>query len=325
MNSLYPSGSTNTSGGILTAVDLLNKASHREGSPRIMLVFTDGNSNAPPGVTNAMTAAKQGSISTFAIGIGPQTNQSELLEIASNDATHVMSMSSYQALSESFEMMNTQTCKISQKPDVGKTVNDSLVKDEKRYFCYDITSDGITVAIDVVIGKTESYYSYSLENPSSALNDGSISGRTFIPDLNKAAIRDMTNTTHTTKVCITVKGIEVVNNFTIDSDKGDTSKLKVTTISTITATASDDGDDGLLTIKHKAKEIAKKAFEKNKNYNRIANEICNQLSEMYSKEEWICVVGQNVEISEHQRAQSMFQFGFNVNDASVYIIVTMPD
>lgn len=319
MNSPYPAGSTNTSGGMLTAVDILKAAKHREGSPRIMLVFTDGGSNAPPGVTNSVAAAKQNSISTFAIGVGPQTNQSELLEIASSDPTHLLSMSSYQSLSESFEMMNTQTCKISQKPVIGKLVNDSLTKDEKRFFCYEINSDGITVAINVIVGQTESYYSYSVENPSSALNDGAIHGRTFIPDLKSSRVM---SDTQTTRVCITVKGIEVINNFTINSDRGDTSNLPV---SQTTTAPDDDGDDGLLTIKHKAKEIAKKAFEKNKDYNRIANEICNQLSEMYSKEEWICVVGQNVEISEHQRARSMFQFGFAVNEASVFIIVTMPD
>ena len=100
------------------------------------------------------------------------------------------------------------------------------------------------------------------------------------------------------------------------------------TFSTTTKIAStlapDEVEDGLLGIKNKARNIVKNAFNTLKDYNQIANQICNELSKSYSKEEWICVVGEKLSISEHQIPKSLFQFGFNMGTADVFIVVNVP-
>ena len=104
-----------------------------------------------------------------------------------------------------------------------------------------------------------------------------------------------------------------------------TPHLSEPTPSPVTSTpAPEEGDDGLLGIKNKARNIAKNAFNTLKDYNQIANQICNELSKLYSKEEWICVVGEKLSISEHQIPKSLFQFGFNMGTADVYIVVNVP-
>ena len=62
-----------------------------------------------------------------------------------------------------------------------------------------------------------------------------------------------------------------------------------------------------------------------KNYNQVTNQICNEMSKSYSKYDWICIVGEKMEISEHQVARTLFQFGFQLNSTDFYIIVNAPD
>ena len=305
ISSAYPGSSTNTADAILTAKDMLLKATHREGSPRIMAIFTDGAPDSVPDTITAAAEAVKSNITLFAIGIGASIQQDNLLAIAQNQPNHVFSMSSYKSLSESFEMMNTETCKITQKPDVGKKIVDTLTKDEKRFFCYDLPEIGITVSIEVHVGHTDAFYSYSLQNPSSALNDGTINGKTYIPILQSK------------RVCVTVKGLEIQNKFTINSEQGNKAVE-------ITSTVAPDEDD-LLHIRRKAQNIAKDALAALKNYNQVTNQICNEMSKSYSKYEWICIVGEKVEISEHQVPRTLFQFGFEMNSTDFYFIVNVPD
>ena len=125
-------------------------------------------------------------------------------------------MNSY---NESVQQINSQTCRVPQKPEVGKKVNnDKLSKYEKRYFKFDLPESGITVKIEVNKGKTRGYYSYTIENPSSAVNDGEFTNEVFIPYQKKYVLgRAKRTTDETMEVYVTIEGNEDHNEYSLDS------------------------------------------------------------------------------------------------------------
>ena len=125
-----------------------------------------------------------------------------------NDSRKVVLISSYNALLDTHTMINRDLCKMHQKPNIGVKVNDLLEKNEDRFFKFPLGSEGNLLKIEDHSGKTKAFFSFSNENPSSALNDGEIegSGETFIPE-------SMSNS----NFFVGVSGEEVLNNYSIES------------------------------------------------------------------------------------------------------------
>ena len=227
MKSPYPALDTQTDQGIDEAIGLLTKAHQREGTPKIMAIFTDGrpDPNSVPKVDISVDHAQSKNITIFAIGIGRDIGQDNLLRMTKNNPNRVFSMSSYKSLSESFKLINAETCKVPQKPAVGKNLTDILHQFEKRYFHYPLPREGITVKIHTHLGKCKGFFSYKHNNPSSALNDGEFEREVFIPykdsksDRFKRAVTD--NSTSNGTVFVTIEGKESNNNYTIASEQGD--------------------------------------------------------------------------------------------------------
>jgi hypothetical protein len=216
----HPKLGTNTSGAMLEAVQMFKHSEQRRGVPRVMTVFTDGVSDN--GVSDGTAEAKRNNISNFAVGIGTNIKQSELLEIAFGEPSHVFLRSSYKALGEFFDLMNSATCKVPQKPLFGEKISDSLAENEKRFFSYNLPKNGITISISALLGKVNAFYSYSMKTPSSAMNDGIIDGHAFVAADTCPCLRrnKKSGEENLNELFISVEGINEMNKYTILSQEG---------------------------------------------------------------------------------------------------------
>ena len=167
----YQGGWTFTNNALETAVGIFNNANVRAGLPRIMALFTDGMSTEK-NVSNIALAKALGVVS-FAVGIGSAINETELTQIAYGDTARVYKLDSYDSLKGFQRYLNSETCGVPITPRIGQVVADAVKLDERRYFKYDLSDDNnVKVMIDTTNGDTMGYYSFSVENPNSALHDG---------------------------------------------------------------------------------------------------------------------------------------------------------
>ena len=219
----YPGESTRTDLGIDDGTRILSNVTTKVGVPKVMAVFTDGNPDSVPWTLQAVNSATRSNITIFGIGIGSSIDYNNLLQMAKTPQ-RVLSITSYEALSQSFQQINSQTCRVPQNPEIGKRVdNDQLARNEKRYFKFAIPEKGITVKIEVNKGKTTGYYSYDTENPSSAVNDGEFTKEVFIQVQKKYMnvlddVKKEMNQTHS--VYVTIEGNEDHNQYSLDSSEG---------------------------------------------------------------------------------------------------------
>jgi len=235
LNATHPIGLTYTDNAILTAIDMLNNVTKvREGVPRILTIFTDGQST--DGVNQGPPLALNQSITSFAIGIGDEISQDELLLIANNDSSRVYTIQSYDALTEFFFKLNTLTCEVPQQPGLNSTVNDTLVGEEKRYYEFEIPLEGITISIQVGVGGVVGYYSYSEDTPSSALYDGFFDTATaFIPWRNLTLSRNQADGKGAV-VYVTIEGTTAENGYSIEAVEGDFAVTTEATTVTVPST-----------------------------------------------------------------------------------------
>lgn len=195
-------GGTQTNEAILEAMRMFGEIEERPGVPKIMTLFTDGQSAT--GVSNAWLA-QAANITSFAIGIGGY-NIIELVEIANNDTEHVFTLDDFDGLTEFFGRLNSETCSVPQKPGLNETIEEELEEKQWRFYLFDLHENGANVFLNVDEGAVESYYSYTFDKPSSALNDGVILPRTqanFVPP-NPSNL-----------LWISVRGLEEKNRFTL--------------------------------------------------------------------------------------------------------------
>uniref|UniRef100_A0A8B9JDP9 Collagen alpha-1(XXI) chain n=1 Tax=Astyanax mexicanus TaxID=7994 RepID=A0A8B9JDP9_ASTMX len=107
----YMGGNTNTGKAIKFANDKLFALSERapNGVAKIAVVLTDGKSQ--DGVQEAAEAARKKGIILFAIGVGSQTEESELMEIANKpSSTYVFYVEDYKAISKIREVIRQKLC-----------------------------------------------------------------------------------------------------------------------------------------------------------------------------------------------------------------------
>ncbi|CAG7836561.1 unnamed protein product [Allacma fusca] len=134
----FPSGGTNTNGAIKVALNLFKTAKPRPGVPKVLAVFTDGESNKgglhdKGGVPDIQQARADG-VTTYAVGIGPLIILSELMEIAQGQSGRVFSLRDFNALLQFFRNLHQQTCGESQQPSFGQGTGDTLKFNEHRLY-----------------------------------------------------------------------------------------------------------------------------------------------------------------------------------------------
>ncbi|XP_067466020.1 collagen alpha-1(XXI) chain isoform X1 [Thunnus thynnus] len=107
----YMGGNTRTGTAIKFALDKLFGLSERgpKGISRIAVVLTDGKSQDE--VLKAAEAARKKGVILFAIGVGSQTEEAELKEIANKPfSTYVFSVEDYKAISKIIQVIRQKLC-----------------------------------------------------------------------------------------------------------------------------------------------------------------------------------------------------------------------
>lgn len=107
----YMGGNTRTGTAIQFATDKLFGLSERgsKGISRIAVVLTDGKSQDE--VLKAAEAARKKGVILFAIGVGSETEESELRDIANKPvSTYVFSVKDYKAISKIREVIRQKLC-----------------------------------------------------------------------------------------------------------------------------------------------------------------------------------------------------------------------
>jgi len=217
-NAVQPQSTTATHLAIDDAVrELQNSNLLGTTAPKVILVLTDGHSNNNADTVVSAGKAKAAGIATFAVGIGSNVDRNELIQIAGDDENRVISTSNFDALLELTFTINSETCKVPQTPQFGQTVKDVVGVLEKRFFKYPVPSNGLTVTLTTQTGRSRGFYSYNFPTPSSAINDGIVDGKTFIPP--PPSTRAANNGGG---VFITVQGIQINTNYTLNAVQGNT-------------------------------------------------------------------------------------------------------
>jgi hypothetical protein len=213
----YPGMSTRTDLGIDDAVvQLQNSNLLGTTAPKIILVLTDGHSDDNSLTVASAANAETAGIATFAVGIGSNVDINELIAIAGNNPARVLSAGDFDSLIELIFTINSQTCKVPQTPSFGQVVKDAVAVKEKRFYKYAIPSTGLTVTLQDTTGRSRGFYSYNFPTPSSAVNDGIVDGRTFIPP------NPQPNARNSGGVFVAVQGIQINTNYTINAVQGNT-------------------------------------------------------------------------------------------------------
>lgn len=206
-----------------------------------MVIFTDGNPDDPQSALSAAERAKNSNIVIFAVAIGDTIDQYNLKEMASQQS-YVIPVTSYADLKYYFDKINSKTCSVPQTPDIGtKVEKDQLRRNEKRYLKLELSVEGITLKIENINGKAKGmaynsnnqnvwrilmkntclgYYSYTVENPSSANNDGEFTDEVFIAPLQSGVTRVKREDRNASSVYVTVQGQENENVYNLDSSEG---------------------------------------------------------------------------------------------------------
>lgn len=107
----YMGGNTRTGTAIKFATDKLFGLSERgpAGVSRIAVVLTDGKSQDE--VLKAAEAARKRGVILFAIGVGPETEEAELRDIANKpSSTYVFSVEDYKAISRIIQVIRQKLC-----------------------------------------------------------------------------------------------------------------------------------------------------------------------------------------------------------------------
>ncbi|XP_067662561.1 uncharacterized protein [Haliotis asinina] len=149
--------------------DLFTEAmGSRNGSSKVILLVTDGKSNASSRTVAAARRARKKGIIIFAIGVGRHVDNIELVGVASAPScTHVIELSEYSDLTALVSEIQERSCKA---PAVLKTGSYILPcsKDE----LYQILTDGPSTQVTVSVenGHVDIYGSLSYQSPSIAVN-----------------------------------------------------------------------------------------------------------------------------------------------------------
>jgi len=114
----YLTGGTNTGAAIqFVRQRFQNAALARDGAKQMMVVVTDGLSQQPQLTARAAQAARDQGVLMFAVGVGPNVDQTELKDIASKpDTDFVLSVDDFQALEGVTALLTRKTCRALVQP-----------------------------------------------------------------------------------------------------------------------------------------------------------------------------------------------------------------
>merc|ERR1719239_282917 len=109
----FRGGTTHTDRGLKsveTAFDKINGG--RDGVKNVLIVMTDGKSHNQNLTKEAADSIHQKDIDVFTIGIGNETDKTELEYIASNPHSNVFTVDDFDSLSNILHRLTEGTCKV---------------------------------------------------------------------------------------------------------------------------------------------------------------------------------------------------------------------
>jgi len=181
----YDAGSTCTGDSLREVYNILRNSARKD-IPRDMVIVTDGESNCGEPIGPVMQLIRALGVNSYALGVGDQINEDELLLIAGKK-DNIYYVDGYNALDRVLEAIKADVCYSSKpiKPNENVEVHGS--KGEVRYFNspVDVTA-GATVVLKAktstfshlnLLGISSAtplkvYYSTTVDNPNEDLKDG---------------------------------------------------------------------------------------------------------------------------------------------------------
>lgn len=217
---VYPGGGTQTHLPIIMALDMHNTTKTEDGRPQIMTVFTDGDTNDKKALNDTIPKLRNSTVQPIAVGIGSSIRRNELELIALGDTRNVFMLSDFDALDDFVYELSQKTCEAPQLPGLNKTYDDSLVKGEKRVYKIRITAMGLTISVNITVGKIKGFWSRSESLPSAAVNDGEFEGKVFIPPPGKSANLRQAEEDDPNDVYFAIEGVETRNDYKVGLTEG---------------------------------------------------------------------------------------------------------
>lgn len=139
-----------------------------------IVLLTDGRSDNSTETISEANRAKKFGIHILGVGIGA-VDETELNNI---DPGYISADSFYAAHSITTKVRDT-ACAVPENV-TPEGLNSTLQINFVQFYKYEIPLDGLTIVPTVVSGKVNIYYSFYYQTPSSALNEGSVQGPTYI-------------------------------------------------------------------------------------------------------------------------------------------------
>ncbi|KAK7099344.1 collagen alpha-5(VI) chain-like [Littorina saxatilis] len=107
----WPDGTTDTHQALLRATLELNTR-QRSGVPQVIVIMTDGQSNYPDGTMTAVAIAEANNITIVSVGIGPENNQQELVDMATDENKDVFKFENFTGAIQRVQSLAKVTCKV---------------------------------------------------------------------------------------------------------------------------------------------------------------------------------------------------------------------
>ena len=257
-NIVYTTGKTFTDLALNLLDTAFSNARTSQGVPQVAIVFTDGQSTSPNSTFKAAQAVHSTSLIVYSFGIGKGIDINELNTIASS-SSNVFVISNFSAGQFATKLLPLQkaTCtskhiiysintmyhilSIKTAPaivSINELLTTSLGMGKSRLLLYPFPEEGITLKLDVTLGRVEVQGSFTIRNPTSLTADFSFTSTNssinfFVsPGLYQSSIGGLqtsrqrrqtgSSSNITANVYLSIEGLQTNNTFSLNTTYGDT-------------------------------------------------------------------------------------------------------
>jgi Mg-chelatase subunit ChlD len=173
----YQGGSTNSAAGIKSMQTMFEQEGRQnEGVPLIGIFMTDGHSNDAKATKDAAQQlhVHMPDVTVFSVGVGSNVDVNELDVIASDpDCLHVYELSSFSDIVAFTDQIMEQSCRVPASISSGTEISGTIKYQQYYYFKITVHKQkkGVKIQIKTPQGGVKTYFSWKVNNPSSALYD----------------------------------------------------------------------------------------------------------------------------------------------------------
>lgn len=218
----YTQGWTGTGLGLLDGLDLLNASKPygarplSQGLPRTAVLITDGYSNRGPSVASVAPMLRNAGISVYAVGVGNNIRESELVLIANSPAAqYVYGINSYDDADGFVNLLSYTTCDTPACVNPADDISGAVAGDDITYYCSMCRAFSRKVIVHVkdIEGKSHLYGSGRDLSPGPLTNSSSLRRNESLDMDSRSLMVDVDNTTKV--VYVGVKGYKTRSRFSM--------------------------------------------------------------------------------------------------------------